>query len=240
MKTISAKTRKKEEEPKVLREKGEVPSVLYGPKTDPISLKINQKEFNKLYREVGETSLVKLNFEDEERKVLIHDLQKHPVSGKVIHIDFYQPSLTEKTTAQVPLVFVGKSKAVEDEAGTLIKSMDEIEVKALPQDLPSEIEVDISTLETFSDYIYVKDLDLPKEVEVDKEKETIIASVQPPEDVEEELERLEEESIEEKVEEIETEEEEEEGEEVAEEKEEDLSAGKQGAEGGKEDQKKKE
>ncbi len=217
MKTISAKTRKSEEDARVIREKEkQIPCVLYGPKTDPISLKINQKKFNKLYREAGETSLIKLNFKDDERQVLIHDLQKHPISGNIIHVDFYQPSLTEKTTAQVPLVFIGESKAVKDEAGTLIKAMDEIEVKALPQNLPHEIEVDISKLETFNDYIYVKDLELPAKVEIIKEEDTIIASVQPPEDVEEELERLEEESVEEKMEEVEAEEQKEEEEEIME------------------------
>src|SRR6056297_2302696 len=196
MKTISAKTRKTEEDPKEIRKEKQIPCVLYGPKTDPVSLKLDQKEFNKLYREVGETTLVNLKFDKEEKKVLIHDLQRHPVSGDIIHIDFYQPSLKEKTTAQVPLVFVGKSKAVEDEAGTLIKAMDEIEVRALPQNLPHEIEVDISKLETFSDYVYIKDLELPKNVEFVKEEDEVVASVQPPEDVEEELERLEEESVE--------------------------------------------
>ena len=174
MKTISAKTRKTEEDPKEIRKEKQIPCVLYGPKTDPVSLKLDQKEFNKLYREVGETTLVNLKFDKEEKKVLIHDLQRHPVSGDIIHIDFYQPSLKEKTTAQVPLVFVGKSKAVEDEAGTLIKAMDEIEVRALPQNLPHEIEVDISKLETFSDYVYIKDLELPKNVEFVKEEDEVV------------------------------------------------------------------
>jgi len=186
---------------KKLREKKEIPAVLYGPKIKNIPLTVNLEEFNKVFREAGETTLVSLNIEDkagseksskEEKKkflVLIHDVSYDPISGLPIHVDFYQPILTEEIEAPVPLVFVGESPAVKDLGGTLVKEIQEIEVKALPQNLPHEIKVDISKLKTFEDEILVKDLEIPSGVEVQREPDEIVAIITPPEKVEEELEK---------------------------------------------------
>ncbi len=184
------------------RKKGELPAVVYGPKIKNLSLKVDYKEFEDVFEEVGEASLLSLEIKDKNKKypVLIHEIQRDPVSGKFLHVDFYQAPLKEKVEATVPLMFEGTSPAVEEKEGTLVENMREIEVKALPQKLPSEIKVDISTLKTFEDHILVKDLNLPKEVEIQRSHDEIVASVTPPEEVEEELE----EPIEEKIEEVET------------------------------------
>ena len=131
--------------------------------------------------------------------VLIHDTQYHPLTDEIIHVDLYKPDLKKETEAAVPLIFVGESPAVKNLEGTLIKNIQEIEVRALPQDLPHEIKVDVSKLETFEDNILIKDLDIPKGVEVLKEEAEIVVSVTPPTKVEEELEK----PIEEKVDEVE-------------------------------------
>jgi len=130
---------------------------------------------------------------------LIHDIQFDPLTGKPIHIDFYQPELKEEVEVTVSLIFEGVPPAVKDLGGTLVKNISEVEVKAKPQSLPHEIKVDIGNLKTFEDNILIKDLIVSKEVKILKEPEEIVAKVTRPEKVEEELEK----PVEEKVEEVE-------------------------------------
>jgi len=196
---LLAKVReKKGKKVTVLREKGVLPAVLYGPKIKNLNLEIETKEFEKILEKAGESSLINLKLEDEKLKdkeflVLIHDVQKDPLTQKPIHVDFYQPILEEKIEAKVPLIFEGEAPAVKVLGGTLVKNLSEIEVKATPQELPREIKVDISHLKTFEDTILVSELKLPKGVEIKRAKDEVIARVLPPERVEEEVkERVEE------------------------------------------------
>jgi len=196
------------------KKEGLLSAILYGPKIKNISLEIDLKEFEEIFTEAGESSLVALIVEGKKYQVLIHDFQKNPLTSKFIHVDLFQPSLKDKVEASIQLVFEGTSEAVENLEGTLIKNITELEVKALPQDLPHKIKVDITKLKTFEDHIKVSDLEVPDKVEILKDKEEIIVSATPPRKVEEELEK----PIEEKVEEVEKVEKEEK-EEVEEEKE---------------------
>ena len=198
--SLSAKIRK-EEKPDTLRNKGLLPAVLYGPKIKNFSLQIDEKEFEKIFKEAGESSLISLEIEGEKDKflVLIHDFQKDPLKGNFIHIDFYQPALDEETEATVPLEFIGESPAVKELGGTLVRNIKELEVRALPQNLPHDIKVSVETLKTFEDSIAIKDLKVPEGVKILKDSEEIIVLVTPPEKVEEELEK----PVEEKVEEVE-------------------------------------
>jgi len=131
--------------------------------------------------------LIELVLEKEKRPVLVNSIQKDPVSGNIIHIDFFQASLKEEVEVAVPLVFLGSAPAEKDLGGTLNKNILEIEVRALPQNLPHEIAVNIDALKTFEDHILVKDLVLPKDVKAIKNPDEIVASVLPPQKVEEEL-----------------------------------------------------
>lgn len=200
--TLSAKIRKDvKKEVKSLREKGLIPAVLYGPKLKNLNLEIDLKEFEKVHKEAGESSLISLNVKGQKEKflVLIHETQYDPLTDKPIHIDFYQPALKEEVEVTVPLILKGESPAIKNFGGTLIKNISEIEVKALPQDLPKEIKVNIEGLENIDDNILVRDLELPKGVKVQRGLKEILVSVSPPEKIEEELEK----PIEEKVEEVE-------------------------------------
>lgn len=204
---------------KQIRKQGMIPAVLYGHKVKNLLLSVKEKDFEKVYQEAGESALIKLNLEKDEikeksakggpasggkdRVVLIHSVDKDPVSDKAIHIDFYQVKMDEPITTEVPLVFAGKSLAVDREGGVLIKNFNSIEIKALPLDLPREIEVDISCLKTFDDNIYVKDLKIPEKAETTADAEEVIASVVPPR-TKAELEELEEAPVEE-VEQVEEE-----------------------------------
>ena len=218
MLTLSSKIRKEVgKKVKSLRQQGILPAVLYGHKIKNLNLELDLKEFEKIYKEAGESSLItlviakgkdeaeasslSLNVEEKKQKflILIHDIQFDPLTEKPIHIDFYQPELKEEVEVTVPLIFEGEAPAVKDLGGTLVKNISEVEVKALPQNLPHEIKVDIGNLKTFEDNILIKDLIVSKEVKILKEPEEIVAAVARPEKVEEELEK----PVEERVEEVE-------------------------------------
>ncbi|MDO8436235.1 MAG: 50S ribosomal protein L25 [bacterium] len=202
---------------KKLRQGGKIPGILYGPKIKNFSLWLDLKEFEKVYLEAGESSLITLAIakgEDEAlasspsdeigrpdgRKflVLIHDVEFDVLSRKPIHVDFYQPNLDEEITVTIPLVFEGEARAVKDLGGTLVRNIHELEVKALPQNLPHELKVNVEKLATFEDNILVKDLVLPQGVKALKNPDEIVALVSSPQKIEEELLK----PIEEKVEEV--------------------------------------
>jgi large subunit ribosomal protein L25 len=179
---------------KLRTEKGEtnsqkIPAVVYGPDVTNASIEVDYVEFKKVLKEAGESSLIELNVEGEKEKrlVLVHEIQKDPVEDYFMHVDFLQPNLKEETEAEVPLVFEGEAPAVKDLGGTLVKNMSEIEVSALPQNLPHEIKVSLESLKTFEDRILVKDLILPANVKATANPEEIVALVAAQENVEEEL-----------------------------------------------------
>lgn len=209
MLTLKAKIRKDlGKKVKALRKQGILPAVLYGPEIKNLNIELDSKEFENIYKEAGESSLISLRVEDKTFSVLIHEVKKDPLTGKPIHADFYQPILTEEVEATVSIVFEGEALAIKELGGTLVREISEIEVKALPKDLPHEIKVNIDGLKTFDDEILVKDLKLPQGVTVQRDKNEIVAVVTPPETekIEEELEK----PVEEKPEEVEKAEEKEE------------------------------
>jgi len=187
---LSAKIRKETgRKTNAIKNAGKIPAVVYGPGVKNVLVEIDYKEFQKVFKEAGESSLISLRVEGEkeERPVLVHEIQKDSVSDNIIHIDFFQASLKEEVEANVPLVFEGVSLAVKDLGGTLVKHFSELEVKALPQNLPHEIKISIDRLKTFEDHILVKDLILPEKVKVIAKADEIVVSVSQPAKVEEEL-----------------------------------------------------
>jgi large subunit ribosomal protein L25 len=173
------------------KKEGLIPAVVYGRAVESKSLWVKSLEFEKLLKEAGESTIIELSVDNQEkRNVIIYETQKDSVSGKFIHADFFQVRMDEEIETEVELVYVGEAPAVKELGGVLVKNMDEITVKCLPADLPSEIEIDISGLKTFDDYIYVKDLKISSKVKIDLEPETVVVLVTPPRS-EEELEGLE-------------------------------------------------
>ena len=186
--TLSAKVREIfGKKTRHLKNQGFIPAVVYGPGAKNLSLEVDEKEFKKLFLQAGESSLIELVIGNEKRPVLINEIQQNSVSDKIIHIDFFQASLKEEVEVNVPLVFEGVAPAEKELGGTLNKNMSELEVRALPQNLPQEIIVDISKLVTFEDHILVSDLKLPVNVATTKNPDEIVASVLAPQKVEEEL-----------------------------------------------------
>ncbi|MFH1309002.1 MAG: 50S ribosomal protein L25 [Patescibacteria group bacterium] len=188
--SLNAKIREKENV-KTLREKGLIPAVVYGRGQKNISLSLDYQEFKKALEIAGESTIIKLKVNNEIKNVLIYDVAKDPITDKFIHIDFYQVRMDEIITAEVRLAFEGESSAVKTLEGILIKTMNEVEVEALPGDLPHELKIDLSILETFDDHIKIKDIKLPEGVKIKLDPEDVVASVAPPR-TQEELEELEE------------------------------------------------
>lgn len=155
-----------------------IPSVVYGPGIENNDISINLKEFNALFASAGESTLISLESNDGTKYfALIHEVQKDPLSGDFIHVDFYQPNLEKKVEVSVPITFIGTAPAVKDLGGTLVKNFLEVEVKALPQKLPHDIKVSVEGLKTLDDVVTVKALIVPEGVEVLKDSEEIIALV---------------------------------------------------------------
>lgn len=176
---------------RILRDKGIIPAVVYGAGHKPISIQVNAKEFNKTFKETGETTLVKLKLDDHSKNVLIHDIARDPIENNIIHIDFYEVKMDQQIKTEVQLVFIGEAPAVKNLGGILVKNLTKIKVEALPKDLPHEIDIDISKLETLESHIRIKDLILPVGVKILEEMEETIVLIEPPRS-EEELAKLEE------------------------------------------------
>lgn len=204
MTTLELKSEKREifgKKVKTLRNKGLVPAVVYGGKDNvPLILKLD--DFKKVFKNSGETALVRLFIDSSAsaKNVLIYNVSHNPVTSEINHIDFREVEMDEKITAKVPLVFFGNSLAVSDLGGVLVKAIHELQVRALPSDLPHQIEVDISSLKTFDDNILVKDIKIYKNVEILDNISTSVASVVPPRS-EAELEELSG-KVEEKIEDV--------------------------------------
>lgn len=164
-----------------LRREGVLPTVLYGPGVESMPLAVVKRDFQKILQEAGETSLVALKIEGGKTyNVLIHDVAKDPMTLEPIHADFYAVRMDRPIEAKVPLVFAGESPAVKNEGGILVKVLHELEVKALPKDLPHEIRADVSRLEKIGDKIHVQDLMLPSGVATSAPAEEVIALIEPP------------------------------------------------------------
>lgn len=166
---------------KKLRREGILPANVYGKKVKSQALQLPLTEFKKVFAEVGETGLVDLKTNGEARPVLIHNVQVDPVTDEPLHADFLQVDLKEKVAATVPLEFAGESPAEKREEGIVVHQMNEIEVEALPMDLPDHVTVDVSGLEKVDDAIHVKDLSIDRtKVEVKEDPERIVVNVAPP------------------------------------------------------------
>lgn len=164
-----------------MRRSGFVPGVLYGREVNNVSVAVKYADLERVLKSVGENSLLELELADDgTRPVIIHAVQTDPVHDQPTHVDFLQVRLDQKIKAEVPLVFTGEAAAVKELDGVLVKSMQHIEVEALPQNLPHNIEVDISVLKTFDDHIEVANIKVPVGVKILTPAEQIVASVVPP------------------------------------------------------------
>jgi large subunit ribosomal protein L25 len=172
-----------------LRKEGFLPAVLYGQSLPTLSITVPTVAFQGLWRRAGESTLFTLETEEAGKKkaetVIIHDVALDPLYDAPIHADFYRVNMAEALRMFIPLEFVGEAPAVKEQEGVLIKQVHELEIEALPGDLPKAIIVDISSLRTFDDLIILGRLALPPRVKALAEADMVIAAVQPPRSAEE-------------------------------------------------------
>lgn len=158
-----------------LRKSGRVPAVLYGRKEASTPVAVAVKEFEKVFKKAGESSVVTLTGVGEEKDALIHDVDMHPVTGVIRHVDFYVLEKGKKVEVTIPLTYIGESPAVKNLGAVLVKVMHELRIEAMPKDLPHELTVDIAALAEIGSQIHVKDLALPSGVTALADAEDVVA-----------------------------------------------------------------
>jgi large subunit ribosomal protein L25 len=171
-----------------LRAAGGVPGVVYGHRVDPVSVTLPRRGFERAFHKVGRTQLLDLKIDGEgsPRKVLVREVQYDPRGGGVLHVDFYQVNLKKKITADVPVVLVGESPAVQRHDGELQQNVNSLRVSCLPADIPEHVEVDVSGLEAVDDGIRVGQLYVPAEVEILNDPEELVVKIAVIREIEEE------------------------------------------------------
>jgi len=182
MNILTATKRSKTEKLDAIRSNGMVPAVVYGARVENTMISVPSVLFTKLFNIVGETSTIVLEIAQEKATdkpikvdVLIHEVQVDPIRGFPIHIDFLAIDMNKEITVSVPVEFTGIEVAEKASSGVLVKVLHEVEVEALPKDMPHEILVDVSTLVAIDDQIHIKDIKLPKGVKILTDENEVVA-----------------------------------------------------------------
>lgn len=178
--TLKASKREKKggSSAKSLLRSGLLPIIVYGPEKENIDLSVQYSDFVRVYTKSGENTVVKLDVEGQSIETFIHDVQVNPLTNNYIHADFYQFNKAHKLTSEIPLHFVGESKAVKEQGGILVKDMDHMEVECLPSEVPQFIEIDLSSLNEIGDVIRVSEIKAIKGVKFLAHEDQAIVSVQ--------------------------------------------------------------
>jgi large subunit ribosomal protein L25 len=164
-----------------LRRQGKLPAVVYGHGHPSESIQLDAREFGLLRRRVGRNALVDLQVGNgRATPVLLHAVHEHPVSRQALHADFFVVAMTEELSVDVPVSLVGQSTAVERLGGTLLHMRETVLVRALPADLPSVLELDVSALDTFEAALHASDLHVPERVVLLTDPAELVARVAPP------------------------------------------------------------
>ncbi len=191
---------------KTLRREGIVPVHMYGSGTEALSLQTDALELQQLLPRVGTNVPLSIRVEDDsgENICFVREVQRHPVTEEILHVDFLRVDVSQAIQAEVPVNVVGVSPAVRDLNGTLLLQMQSILVEALPMNVPASLEVDISGLDDFEKAVYVSDVSVDSRVAVITGADEMIARVSAPRiEVEETVEEEEEGEVEEGAEEAE-------------------------------------
>lgn len=160
----------------VLRKKGTVPAVFYGPKEASTAIAIDARALERVWKQAGETTIVTLQGLGSDKDTLIHDAQFHPVTGKLLHADFYVLEKGKKIKINVPLEFVGVAPA-EKSGHIVVKAMHEVEIEVAPAELPHHLAVDLTVLAEVGHHITAAQIKLPASASLITHGEEIVASV---------------------------------------------------------------
>ena len=162
---------------KAIRREGKLPAVIYGHHIDPISIELDMRDASRSLTGLAPSTLVTVEVEGEPHKTLVREKQRNKITGMLLHVDFLEVSMKEKLRTQVYIEITGVSPAVKEFDGIVMTGASEVEVEALPQDLPERLFVNISSLENIGDGIYVSDLEVPAGVKILDDPETMIVLV---------------------------------------------------------------
>lgn len=162
---------------KNLRAKGLIPGNVFGKKIKSFAVELPIDDFTKTLTSAGETTLIELTVDGKKHPVLVKEVQKHPVSDQYLHVDFQEVDIHEKVSAQVPVKLIGESPAVKTGLGVLVEITHEIEVEALPTDLPDVFEISIESLTDLDSAILVKDIKVGAKVEIKTDPEIVVAKL---------------------------------------------------------------
>lgn len=138
---------------KQMRAEGMIPGVLYGPTFDPVPLQVNWLELRPVLREAGGSHLIQLSVDGEQHNALVRQVQRDPIRGDVLHVDFYRVRMDVAIRTEVPVVLVGSAEAIEEAGGVVNHEVISVMVECLPGDLPAHVELDISALKEVGDSI---------------------------------------------------------------------------------------
>ncbi len=191
MNTLTATKRSKADKLAVIRSNGMIPAVVYGVRVENTMISVPATSFEKILKVAGESSTIVLEIAGDTTAktmpahagapqkvdVLIHDMQVDPVKGFPIHVDFLAIDMNKPVEVNIPIEFVGVAPAEKDSLGNLVKVLHEIEIEALPKDLPHNVTVDVSVLLKLDDQIHVKDITLPKGVTMKTHADEVVALI---------------------------------------------------------------
>lgn len=167
-------------EVKKLRDAARVPAVIYGRQTKPENLELNAREMDDLiHHSLSENILVDLAVDKKKRLALVQEVQHHPLSGKVLHVDFHEVSENETVTVMVPVETTGEAVGVKTGGGVLEHIVFKLKVRALPKNLPEQILIDVSALEVGKS-IHLGEVKAPEGVEIMGKKSTTVVAVAMP------------------------------------------------------------
>lgn len=165
-----------------LRREGILPANVYGKGLESVSLQISSELLRDTIKTMSANEVLDLKIEGERaaRPVIIQRVQRHPVNSAILHADFYQVSLREKMRADVPIVLTGSSEAVGTYNGVIMLGTEAVSIEALPLDVPSSFELDISALANLEDALYVRDIAIPESLTVLTDPDLLVVKVASP------------------------------------------------------------
>lgn len=194
MNTLTATKRSKADKLGDIRSNGMIPAIVYGVRVENTMLSVPAVDFEKILKVAGESSTILLEIKEDDNEktastdktieprkvdVLIHDVQVDPIRGFTTHVDFLAIDMNKPVEVTIPVEFIGVAPAEKESLGVLVKVMHEIEVEALPKDLPHNVTVDLSILTALDDQIHIKDITLPKGVKMITDENEVIALIAP-------------------------------------------------------------
>jgi len=161
-----------------LRRQGITPANLYGPKMESIALQAETPVLERLIARVGRNAMITLRLDGKPRLVMIRDIQRDPLTGALLHVDFFQVEATHKVTVDIPLAFLSGAQAAKSSRAIMIQNLTSLHVEGLPADLPRSIEVDLSVLTEIGQAIHVSEIPIDDRLEVLTDPDQVVVHIE--------------------------------------------------------------